>query len=133
MPSSPASRPLARAVSPRPSLRLTTTAGSHLTTVTVAGSVEHGTATSLESAIGTCLAEVPEALAIDMRDVTALCYAGVATLIAARDRALHQGTALGVVDPSPAVAKVLADLGLQSMLVRDPTVSRLAVPGVLSR
>jgi anti-anti-sigma factor len=114
-------------------LRLATGSASHVTTLAVAGSVEHGTATSLESAIGTCLAEVPDALAIDMKDVTALCYAGVATLIAARDRALHQGTALGVVDPSPAVTKVLADLGLRSMLVRDPSVSRGAVPGVLSR
>ncbi|HWJ08386.1 MAG TPA: STAS domain-containing protein [Nocardioides sp.] len=133
MPVSQASRSVSRSVSRATSLALATRSSAHVTTVTVAGSVEQGDATSLDSAISTCLAKAPEAVAIDMEEVTALCYAGVATLLAARGRALHEGIALGVVRPSPVVTKVLGELGLLAMLVRDPAVSRLAVPGVLSR
>lgn len=111
-------------------LRLSTSTTGELTTLVVAGPLDPATCPALDAALLECLADRPEALALDMQDVTLLSGAAVSLLIHGRDRALHQDTTWGIVRPSAAVRAALSSVRLLGMLARDPLAVRSAVPGV---
>ncbi|WP_280373844.1 STAS domain-containing protein [Nocardia abscessus] len=81
---------------------MTTTVAAHdgATVLTVAGEVDLATAPALENAIDAILSGKPAALIIDLTAVSFLASAGMATLVAAHQRA-GATTAIAVVARGP--------------------------------
>ncbi|MFF0543890.1 STAS domain-containing protein [Nocardia thailandica] len=76
-----------------------------VTVLTVAGEVDLATAPALETALESVLAAKPEALVIDLTAVGFLASAGMATLVAAHQRA--GDTTVAVVADGPATSRQL--------------------------
>lgn len=76
-----------------------------VTVLTVAGEVDLATAPALETALESVLAAKPEALVIDLTAVGFLASAGMATLVAAHQRAGN--TTVAVVADGPATSRQL--------------------------
>ncbi|MEV0358789.1 STAS domain-containing protein [Nocardia sp. NPDC050697] len=87
---------------------MTTTVSSRegATVLSVAGEVDLATAPALENAIDAILGERPAALIIDLTAVSFLASAGMATLVAAHQRA-GESTAIAVVADGPATSRQL--------------------------
>ncbi|MFC8530385.1 STAS domain-containing protein [Nocardia sp. NPDC057227] len=76
------------------------------TVLAVAGEVDLATAPALENAIDAILGEKPASLIIDLTEVSFLASAGMATLVAAHQRA-GESTAIAVVADGPATSRQL--------------------------
>ncbi|MFC8042495.1 STAS domain-containing protein [Nocardia sp. NPDC057353] len=87
---------------------MTTTVSSRAgaTVLSVAGEVDLATAPALENAIDAILGERPASLIIDLTEVSFLASAGMATLVAAHQRA-GEATAIAVVADGPATSRQL--------------------------
>ncbi|MFC3962840.1 STAS domain-containing protein [Nocardia jiangsuensis] len=87
---------------------MTTTVSSRegATVLSVAGEVDLATAPALENAIDAILGAKPASLIIDLTEVSFLASAGMATLVAAHQRA-GGSTAIAVVADGPATSRQL--------------------------
>ncbi len=84
----------------------TVSARAGATVLSVAGEVDLATAPALENAIDAILGERPASLIIDLTAVSFLASAGMATLVAAHQRA-GESTAIAVVADGPATSRQL--------------------------
>ncbi|MGW0100292.1 STAS domain-containing protein, partial [Nocardia sp. NPDC003354] len=84
----------------------TTAVQDGVTVLTVTGEVDLATAPALDAAIEAILADRPAALVIDLTAVGFLASAGMATLVAAHQRA-GENTSIAVVADGPATSRQL--------------------------
>lgn len=101
---------------------MTTTVAAHdgATVLTVAGEVDLATAPALENAIDAILSGKPAALIIDLTAVSFLASAGMATLVAAHQRA-GSTTAIAVVAEGPATSRQLKMTSLDQVFALHST------------
>ncbi len=101
---------------------MTTTVAAHdgATVLTVAGEVDLATAPALENAIDAILSGKPAALIIDLTAVSFLASAGMATLVAAHQRA-GATTAIAVVAEGPATSRQLKMTSLDQVFALHST------------
>ncbi len=101
---------------------MTTTVAAHdgATVLTVAGEVDLATAPALENAIEAILSGKPAALIIDLTAVSFLASAGMATLVAAHQRA-GTTTAIAVVAEGPATSRQLKMTSLDQVFALHST------------
>ncbi|MCC3330432.1 STAS domain-containing protein [Nocardia abscessus] len=101
---------------------MTTTVAAHdgATVLTVAGEVDLATAPALENAIDAILSGKPAALIIDLTAVSFLASAGMATLVAAHQRA-GAATAIAVVAEGPATSRQLKMTSLDQVFALHST------------
>ncbi len=101
---------------------MTTTVAAHdgATVLTVAGEVDLATAPALENAIEAILSGKPAALIIDLTAVSFLASAGMATLVAAHQRA-GSATAIAVVAEGPATSRQLKMTSLDQVFALHST------------
>ncbi|MEU4340919.1 STAS domain-containing protein [Nocardia sp. NPDC023852] len=90
------------------------------TVLTVAGEVDLATAPALENAIEAILSGTPAALIIDLTAVSFLASAGMATLVAAHQRA-GAATAIAVVADGPATSRQLKMTSLDQVFALHST------------
>jgi anti-sigma B factor antagonist len=101
---------------------MTTTVAAHdgATVLTVAGEVDLATAPALENAIDAILSGKPAALIIDLTSVSFLASAGMATLVAAHQRA-GSTTSIAVVAEGPATSRQLKMTSLDQVFALHST------------
>lgn len=101
---------------------MTTTVAAHdgATVLTVAGEVDLATAPALENAIDAILSGKPAALIIDLTSVSFLASAGMATLVAAHQRA-GSATSIAVVAEGPATSRQLKMTSLDQVFALHST------------
>ncbi|MFF2084364.1 STAS domain-containing protein [Nocardia sp. NPDC058176] len=103
---------------------MTTTTAVHdgVTVLTVTGEVDLATAPALDAAIETILADKPATLVIDLTAVGFLASAGMATLVAAHQRA-GDTTAIAVVADGPATSRQLKMTSLDQVFAMHTTLA----------
>ncbi|MFF2391849.1 STAS domain-containing protein [Nocardia sp. NPDC058114] len=101
---------------------MTTTTAVHdgVTVLTVTGEVDLATAPALDATIEAILADKPAALVIDLTAVGFLASAGMATLVAAHQRA-GETTAIAVVADGPATSRQLKMTSLDQVFAMHTT------------
>ncbi len=101
---------------------MTTSVSVHddATVLTVAGEVDLATAPALENAIEATLGGTPEALIIDLLQVSFLASAGMAALVAAHQRA-GSSTRIVLVAEGPATSRQLKLTNLDQVFTLHPT------------
>ncbi|MFC6012097.1 STAS domain-containing protein [Nocardia lasii] len=103
---------------------MTTTTAVHdgVTVLTVTGEVDLATAPALDATIEAILAEKPAALVIDLTAVGFLASAGMATLVAAHQRA-GETTSIAVVADGPATSRQLKMTSLDQVFAMHTTLA----------
>lgn len=103
---------------------MTTTVEAHegATVLTVSGEVDLATAPALENTIDAILTGKPAALIIDLTGVSFLASAGMATLVAAHQRA-GDTTTIVVVADGPATSRQLKMTSLDQVFALHPTLA----------
>nr|WP_188828209.1 STAS domain-containing protein [Nocardia camponoti] len=93
-----------------------------VTVLTVSGEVDLATAPALDAAIESILSAKPDALVIDLTAVGFLASAGMATLVAAHQRA-GGDTAIAVVADGPATSRQLKMTSLDQVFAMHTTLA----------
>lgn len=91
--------------------------------VSVTGEIDIATTAQLSHALGATLSRGTKALVCDLSGVDFMGAAGVTTLLAARRRAIASHTRFDLVCPHPLVRKVIALLGLDTVLYLHDSVA----------
>ncbi|GAA5053106.1 STAS domain-containing protein [Nocardia callitridis] len=101
---------------------MTTSIAAHdgATVLTVSGEVDLATAPALDTAIEAILADKPAGLIIDLTAVSFLASAGMATLVAAHQRA-GEATSIAVVADGPATSRQLKMTSLDQVFAVHST------------
>ena len=81
-------------------------------TVAVSGDVDIANADALKATVASVIADTPERLVFDLSDLRFIDSAGVAVLLYATEA----GTPVGVLNPSPAVRRIVELTGLTAVL-----------------
>lgn len=90
--------------------------------ISASGVLDMLTAPQLEASVTAALAKNPSTMIIDLTDVDFLASAGMAVLVAARDRA-EGNTGFGVVASGPATSRPLTLVGLAERIGLYPTLA----------
>ncbi|MEV6135476.1 STAS domain-containing protein [Nocardia sp. NPDC051990] len=103
---------------------MTTTVDAHegATVLTVSGEVDLATAPALENSIEAILAGKPAVLIIDLTGVSFLASAGMATLVAAHQRA-GDATTIMIVADGPATSRQLKMTSLDQVFALHSTLA----------
>ncbi|MFI5915824.1 STAS domain-containing protein [Dactylosporangium sp. NPDC051541] len=84
--------------------------------ITVAGSLDYDTIATLSTAVRDAYAADAPAVAIDLAAVGFCDSSGLAALVRAHKAALHAGRSLSIISPNPALNRMFALTGLDTVL-----------------